>query len=203
MPLSPPVPLGQEHIAGARLFADRNLMIASFAPRNDLRFAEIGVAYGDFSQVILDSLAPAIFDAYDLFSFQEIPETAKRLGGKSHAAFYADRFRSEMDSGRMRLFVGDSSRELQKASDGFYDMIYIDGDHSYEGVRRDTDVALGKLKRGGILIFNDYTMYDHIAHFPYGVVHVVNDLCVEQEWRITHFALHNEMFCDVVIQKHR
>lgn len=201
MTLSPPVPLGQEHVAGARLFANRNLMIASFAPRSDLRFAEIGVAYGDFSQVVLDLLAPAIFDAYDLFSFQEIPETAKRLGGKSHAVFYADRFRGEVNSGRMRLFVGDSSRELQKVSDGFYDMIYIDGDHSYEGVKRDTDEALEKLRPDGILIFNDYTMYDHIAHSPYGIVHVVNDLCVAHGWHITHLALHNQMFCDVALQR--
>lgn len=200
---SPPAALGQEHVDGAQLFADRSLMIASFAPRDDLRFAEIGVAFGDFSQIILDLLAPVNFDAYDLFNFHEVPELAKRLGGKPHAAFYADRFRDEVDSGCMRLFVGDSSTELRRAPDGYYDMIYIDGDHSYEGVKRDTDVALEKLRPDGILIFNDYTMYDYIAHSPYGIVHVVNDLCVAHGWRITHLALQNQMFCDVAIQKRR
>lgn len=37
-----------------------------------------------------------------------------------------------------------------------YDLIYIDGDHSYEGAAQDAQAAYPLLKKGGILIFDDY-----------------------------------------------
>ena len=81
--------------------------------------------------------------------------------------------------------------------DDSYSLIYIDGDHAYEGVMRDTQVAIRKLRRDGLLIFNDYIVFDHLSGQRYGVVLVVNDLCVNHGWRITFFSLHHQMFCDV------
>ena len=37
-----------------------------------------------------------------------------------------------------------------------YDLIYIDGDHSYEGAKIDAELAYPLLKKGGVLIFDDY-----------------------------------------------
>lgn len=37
-----------------------------------------------------------------------------------------------------------------------YDLIYIDGDHSYEGALIDAQLAYPLLKKGGVLIFDDY-----------------------------------------------
>lgn len=37
-----------------------------------------------------------------------------------------------------------------------YDLIYIDGDHSYKGAKADAENAYPLLKQGGILIFDDY-----------------------------------------------
>jgi len=37
-----------------------------------------------------------------------------------------------------------------------YDLIYIDGDHSYEGALYDAMNAYPLLKKGGVLIFDDY-----------------------------------------------
>lgn len=36
------------------------------------------------------------------------------------------------------------------------DLIFIDGDHSYEGVKNDTEKALEMLKPGGIILWHDY-----------------------------------------------
>lgn len=101
----------------------------------------------------------------------------------------------------MVVFEGDSATELGQRPDASYDIIYIDADHHYRSVLRDATAAIPKLKPDGLLIFNDYILYDHIAHIPYGIVQVVNDLCVNHGWRITHFAFHQHMFCDVAIRR--
>jgi hypothetical protein len=80
-------------------------------------------------------------------------------------------------------------------------MIYIDAHHSYEAVRQDAANAKAKLKGNGILIFNDYTMYDHVNRGPYGVVQAVNELVVLEDWQVIGFALQSQMFCDVAIRR--
>ena len=40
--------------------------------------------------------------------------------------------------------------------DRYYDFIYIDGDHSYEAVKRDIELYLPKLKKGGLIAGHDY-----------------------------------------------
>lgn len=39
---------------------------------------------------------------------------------------------------------------------GFFDLIFIDGDHSYEAVKYDIEAALKVLSPGGVLAFHDY-----------------------------------------------
>lgn len=201
-----PYTLMQIHVEDARLFADRIEMLKSFSSRQGLTIAEIGVAYGDFSESILDILIPKSFHAYDVFTFHNHPvvwgkKTEDTLKGLSHRSFYEKRFAKGIDAGHVLVFEGDSSTEMEKQEDGAYDIIYIDGDHRYDGVYRDALVSMRKLKADGFLIFNDYIYFDHIAGYHYGIIQVVNDLCVNHGWEITHFAFHQQMFCDVAIQR--
>lgn len=48
------------------------------------------------------------------------------------------------------------------------DFIFIDGDHSYEGVKSDVDVWFPKLKSGGIIIMHDFAWAE-------GVIKVIAD----------------------------
>ena len=65
---------------------------------------------------------------------------------------------------------------LASYEDGFFDLIYLDADHSYEFVKKDTEQAVRVLSERGVIIFNDYTMMDPLLGVPYGVVQVVNNL---------------------------
>ena len=62
---------------------------------------------------------------------------------------------------------------------------------------RDTEVSIRKLKENGVLVFNDYIICDHVAGVAYGVVPVVNDLCVNHGWKVLFFALQRQLFCDI------
>ena len=46
-----------------------------------------------------------------------------------------------------------------KFRDNSYDFIYIDADHSYESVKKDIELYLPKLKKGGIIGGHDYCPY--------------------------------------------
>lgn len=201
-----PPKLMPHNLHNAKLFASKYSLISSFQERlKDGTIAEIGVAYGDFSEYMINTLQPKRFDAYDLFSWtsDEVvwgKECKEKFDGKTHLEFFNQRFKSLIDDKKMFVFQGDSSSNLQN-SDISYDMIYIDGDHSVDGVRRDAFSALSKLNGNGILIFNDYILYDHFTGTEYGVIHVVNDLCVNHGLRVTGFALANHMFCDISLER--
>lgn len=51
---------------------------------------------------------------------------------------------------------GYSNLEIPKFSDEFFDIIYIDGNHNPEYVLEDAVLSFRKLKKNGIMIFDDY-----------------------------------------------
>jgi predicted O-methyltransferase YrrM len=197
--------LQARHVEGAKLFASRADLIRSLAPdMSGKAIAEVGVAFGDFSEVLLRELNPAHFVAFDLFNIHVWPsiwgkKPSDTFGGKTHPEFYRERFSSH----NITLEPGMSWETLPTYPDGFFDLIYVDADHEYQGVHRDAEIAARKIKLDGILVFNDYIMYDHAADIAYGVVQAVNELVVAQDFRVIGFALERNMFCDIAITKAR
>ena len=194
--------LEPRHMPDARLFANRMSLIASLTSVRGGVVAEIGVANGDFSQNLLDELQPSQFFALDTFELHLIPmawgfRTEELLRGKPHLEFYQNRFSSLGD--RIVIKQGLSDEVLETLPDKYFDLIYIDAGHDYDHVRRDADLSQQKLKDEGILVFNDYIMFDHIQRVPYGVVQVVNEMVVNEEWRVIGLALHHDLFCDIAI----
>tara|TARA_X000000950_G_scaffold288827_1_gene407694 strand:+ start:949 stop:1524 length:576 start_codon:yes stop_codon:yes gene_type:complete len=51
---------------------------------------------------------------------------------------------------------GYSNSEIPKFQDDFFDIIYIDGNHEPEYVLEDAVLCFRKLKKNGIMIFDDY-----------------------------------------------
>jgi len=57
--------------------------------------------------------------------------------------------------------------------DSTYDIIFIDGDHSYDGVLKDFEIYSKYLKQGGYIVFDDYNDWVHSPE----VKSAVNFLC--------------------------
>lgn len=51
---------------------------------------------------------------------------------------------------------GYSNSEIPKFNDNFFDIIYIDGNHEPKHVLEDAVLSFRKLKKNGIIIFDDY-----------------------------------------------
>ena len=202
MQYSLPVPaeLTGSHLQDAKLYATRWDLMVALANRPYERIAEVGVGYGDFSIHMMAALHPQEFHAYDLFDLHEHPfvlgiPSVTRFQERTHSEYYTQRFPDA------KIYVGDSSANMNKQPDKYYDLIYIDGAHDYDGVKRDTESCLRTIKDDGILVYNDYTPFDPIAGLPYGVMQAVNDLCVNHGWRMTALALQPLMFCDVALTR--
>ncbi len=58
---------------------------------------------------------------------------------------------------KIRTIRGYSHIELPKFEDEFFDIIYIDGNHEPEYVLEDAVLGFRKLKKYGVMIFDDYT----------------------------------------------
>jgi len=199
--------LTSRHISGAKLFANREDLVRSLSNLHGGTIAELGVAMGDFSEYLLTTLAPSRFVAFDTFMLhhQEViwgRPVDDYFHGLTHKESYTRRF-ADYVAPTVELVEGMSRETLPMFPDGTFDMIYIDAGHSYEEVHEDAEIAKNKIKEDGILIFNDYTMADHLTLSPYGIVPVVNQLVTEEDWLVIGFALQQHCFCDIAIQRRR
>jgi len=78
---------------------------------------------------------------------------------------------------KLHLIRGDSHdpRTLEKVKKilggGELDFLFIDRDHTYEGIRRDFEMYSPLVRRGGVVAFHDIASHDRV-HDPYGQVGV-------------------------------
>ncbi|MBV9858890.1 MAG: class I SAM-dependent methyltransferase [Alphaproteobacteria bacterium] len=119
--------------------------------------------------------------------------------GLTQLEFFKRRFSSiEVE---LAVEEGPSHINLAKYPDDHFDLIYVDGDHTYDGVKLDAELSVKKVKRGGLIIFNDYILFCNTQGEAYGVIPVVNELVIRENCQVIGFALQRHMFCDIAIQR--
>lgn len=147
--------------------------------------AEIGVDRGDFSLEILTRCKPDRLHLFDI--------DISRL---VNPAIKAELARGD---GRVTTHVGDSSANMSQMPDACFDMVYIDGDHEYGGVVRDIEATLPKMKPGGVMIFNDYTVWSATSMYHCGVARAVHEFCLGHPWKFRYISLQSMMYNDVML----
>lgn len=177
--------LAREHLEKCRLLPNREELITKHLPKGG-RVAEVGTFRGHNARTILSGAQPDELHLIDV-DFSQLERT-EPIG-------------AALQSGQAVLNQNDSVAALLTFPDGYFDWIYIDGDHSYEGVTRDIAAAAQKVKHDGLLVFNDYTYWSHAELVPYGVIHGVNELCLREGWYLEYYTLDSLMYCDVAIRR--
>ena len=79
---------------------------------------------------------------------------------------------------RFVLVEGRSFSKATKFKDGFFDYVYIDGDHRYRGIRRDLAAFWPKVTKGGFFGGHDYCVSKNC-----GVIRAVNDMAEKHDLR--------------------
>ncbi|MBD0341491.1 MAG: class I SAM-dependent methyltransferase, partial [Microcoleus sp. Co-bin12] len=111
------------------------------------------------------------------------------------------RVQEGIENGTVELHEGDSSTSLRGFPDEYFDWIYIDADHGYQGVCKDIQQGYTKVKAEGMMVFNDYTNWSVCEVMPYGVAKAVNEFCIANNWEIVFFAFQSLGYHDVAIRK--
>lgn len=196
--------LRSEHVDGAKLYATREDMVSDLTLPPNPKIAEVGVALGSFSKILISRFHPAEFHAFDLFQLHQEEMlwgkmTSEVLDGKSHVDFYRDTMMAA--DAHVIIHEGPSGSTLQQVPSGHLDLVYIDGAHTYDAVLQDARECARALKGDGVLIFNDYIIHDPFVKADYGIVQVVNQMVVNEGWQVIGFALQKHLFCDIAVKR--
>ncbi|MEM3607094.1 MAG: class I SAM-dependent methyltransferase, partial [Candidatus Bathyarchaeia archaeon] len=81
--------------------------------------------------------------------------------------FLRRRILEYISKGKIKTIVGNShlKETLEKIKENHYDMLFIDGDHSLEGVKKDYEMYSPLVKDNGIIAFHDITSDEGVKKF--------------------------------------
>ena len=184
-------PMLQESQVKNCRFVESRLKMLEYLPKNSV-VAEVGTQYGYFAEQIMAIAKPKklhlIEYNFDLFK----TEISKKQ---------IIRVQEGIENGTVELHEGDSSTILKTFTDEYFDWIYIDADHAYQGVCKDIQQGYTKVKAAGMMVFNDYTNWSVCELMPYGVAKAVNEFCIANNWEMVFFAFQPLGYHDVAIRK--
>ena len=118
-----------------------------------------------------------LLDPYELYpsninntTIEDLDLRYNRVLGKAEISLYRS---------RKKYFSWLSSPGC--IDDTFFDVIYIDGDHTYNGCLSDLNRSLPLLSDRGLLIIDDYLpLYaEDTDQLEYGIIHAVSDFLSE------------------------
>lgn len=176
--------VAQKKLDFSRMLVDRYELLRQL-PQNSLG-VEVGVDKGDFSRHILDSVDPVHLCLIDI-DFSRLSVANEKI------------LRNES---RVELIEGDSALCLTKLASRACDWIYVDAHHGYEYVSKDIQAAHDKIKLGGYLVFNDYTLWSPANMMNYGVSRAVNEFLNQTEdWTVAFFALSGGGYHDIALRR--
>jgi len=164
--------------------------------------AEIGVQRGDFSAVIRNTWKNGTIHLIDRWKYDEEYLDVANISYKEQLDNYlyvVTRFSENYD---VKIYRTDSVEATNHFTDEYFDWIYIDADHSYEGCKRDLKAWYPKLKKGGMFCGHDF-LDGEIPAGLFGVKTAVEEflegknaelfVTQEQEWNSWYFIKDNIM----------
>jgi hypothetical protein len=170
------------------LKTEREKLVAAL-PR-DAVGAEIGVALGAFSQVLLAAAAPRQLHLIDPWQHQADPAYAADQNNVAQSD--ADRrymsvrelFQGQIAGGQVVLHRAFSADALGALADGSLDWVYIDGAHHFAGCLADLRLCARKIKPDGLILGHDYATNASAKAAGFGVVEAVNQFLRETEFEM-------------------
>lgn len=165
------------------IFENRNELLNIFD--KNINICEIGVFKGEFSKLLYEIIKPNELHLIDIFEGKMC--SGDKDGNNIVWTNLNDEYNFLLNyfSPYKNIFIhkGKSSILLKNFDDDFFDLIYIDGDHSYIGVKEDLKISYNKIKHNGYICGHDYTN----DKFP-GVFKAVNEFCEEKNLSINYLT---------------
>jgi len=140
---------------------------------------EVGVRKGDFSKHILSKWRGRKIHCVDPWEHQD-EKLYKDISNRDQThqdSLYDDLdiFMKENYPSRHELHRGYSVDKATEFPDNFFDFVYLDARHDYEGVKEDLNAWWGKLKVGGVFAGHDFVPDGNIKAGLFGVQKAVHE----------------------------
>jgi len=150
-------------------------------PKNGI-VCEIGIFTASLSRILLrEGLTVYMIDAWSGVSPQEYKDTGDfhaKMGQEEQDRYYLmTRSIVEKYGDRAKIIRKFSKEAVKDFPDNFFDLVFIDADHSYEGCKADIQNYFPKVKKGGYIGGHDYENQD----FKFGVTKAVDELINDPE----------------------
>lgn len=144
--------------------------------------AELGVAYGEFSDQILEITKPKLLVLIDLYPQGKrfVDEGSIEVLKKKYSKFIANK--------TIEILNLDSVVAASNFKNNFFDWIYIDTTHQYEHTIKELRAWKDKVKEGGLILGHDYIMGNWVDSIKYGVQEAVHQFCVEENWELVYLT---------------
>jgi len=167
----------------------RNRFFASFPENTNV--IEIGVRSGKNAYRINKLLKPkklVLVDPWDKYLTEENSTGVRRMENERCRNNVFNHFGNQP---HVEIIVDYSLEAVKLYEDGFFDLVYIDGDHSKEAVAADLKHWSKKVKPGGFLAGHDYS-----PHSPVGKM--VKQFMVDNghKWRLAWQAGETAFYSD-------
>jgi predicted O-methyltransferase YrrM len=166
-----------------KLSIDRkNYVLKHIRQNNPKTILEIGVFNGAFAKRMLLSATNSVngnvsYTGVDLFEdlTSEVHKREISLWASKKASVYKDL--SKIKNAKISLLKGYSSDLLPLLEGKMkFDLILIDGGHSYKTVKSDFDFAKKLINTNGAIFFDDYVNSQGVLKEGYGINKVVDNI---------------------------
>lgn len=180
-PSYPEIQLKEQNIRNCKLVKDRNAFLKQFlGESSNWVMAEVGVAFGKFSEQILRICSPKKLHLVDLW------EDERFAAG---AVCVQDKFKHEIESEIVEIHCGYSEQELDEFDDYELDWVYIDTVHDYTTTKRELELCRRKVKPGGYICGHDYAKFNVYSRCDYGVYDAVNEFAVNEGYEFLYLTM--------------
>ena len=162
--------------------------------------AEIGVATGRLSKIILENNKPkklVLIDAWKNFDLGYKDDNM--VAEDKHENRYQSVKKMFTKNGSVSIVRDFSTKAAEKFEDNYFDWVYIDADHSYDGCLKDLEAYDSKVKQDGYIWGHDWLAGKYTKK-GFDVNRAVKDF-VESKGYILSFITNEPKFASYVISK--
>lgn len=149
----------------------RNDLAQLFAELGFKRGAEIGVAEGNYSEILLKANPECELLLVD--PWHHYSENPQGKSKEKHEFAYRETLRKTKDYPNARIYTQSSIDVVRSVDSNTLDFVYVDGNHLYDFVSLDLIMWSNKVRSGGIVSGDDYYALDQKRWVGGGVVEAV------------------------------
>lgn len=160
----------------------KSIIIKHIRDNQPVKILEIGVYTGGFairmlSQILKSNRAKTSYTGVDLFA-----EMQTRENYKAEISMWPDsrndvlnKIKGEVSGVKISL-VQSNSFDFLVNDVNKYDLIFIDGGHSYNTVKADYEMSCKLLNDQGVIFFDDYTTRNGAQNSGFGISKVIEEI---------------------------